>query len=122
MQADSTTLAERNEAVKAVASLSTRYATLTARCEALEQEIAEAREACPVVRRQDFFDATLLTAVNETVRQLFQMQSRCEALAAERDSLRAAQQADRERFERDLKNFAAGYTQALDDAVTKGHP
>ncbi len=44
MQADSTTLAERNEAVKAVASLSTRYVTLAARCEALEQENAAQAE------------------------------------------------------------------------------
>ncbi len=69
--------------------------TLTARCEALQTEIAEAREACPIVRRQDYFDASLLTAVNETVRQLFQMQSwrdeahaRCEALEQDRNDFR----------------------------------
>ena len=45
----------------------------------LKSEIAEAREACPIVRRQDFFDASLLTVVSETVNQLFQMQSRAEA-------------------------------------------
>ncbi len=69
MQADSTTLAERNEAVKAVASLSTRYVTLAARCEALEQQ-----------RNQALFDADERDA----------LLARCEALTAERDRLAVA--------------------------------
>ncbi len=67
---------------------------------------------------------------------------RCEALTADRDQLlagsrmlaqerdhalstleqlRASKRDDDERFGRDLKTFAAGYTQALDDAL-KGKP
>jgi hypothetical protein len=54
-----------------------------------QQEIAEAREACPIVRRQDYFDAPLLTLIEQEVSQLFQMQSRAEQLEADLTAMRA---------------------------------
>jgi hypothetical protein len=48
----------------------------------LKAEIAEAREACPIVRRQDYFDAPLLTLINAEISQLFQWQSRAEKAEA----------------------------------------
>jgi len=56
----------------------------------LKAQIGEAREACPIVRRQDYFDASLLTVVNETVSQLFQWQSWAQEAIRERDDARAA--------------------------------
>lgn len=56
----------------------------------LQAEIAAAREACPAVRMQRFFDASLLTLVEEEVSQLFRMQSRAEHAEAQCDVLRAA--------------------------------
>jgi len=56
----------------------------------LEAEIAEAREACPVVRRQDFFDAPLLTLIEQEVSQLFQMQVRAEKAEAQTAATHAA--------------------------------
>ncbi len=79
-------------------------AILTARCEALQTELADSRA--------NHIDANQRNIACE---------ARCEALTAERDQLLAAQQADQERFARDLSTFASGYTQALDDAL-KGKP
>lgn len=55
---------------------------LRASRDALEVEIATAREACPIVRTQNFCDASLLTLVEYEVSQLFRMQSRAEAAEA----------------------------------------
>ncbi len=49
----------------------------------LEEEIAEAREACPIVRRQDYFAAPLKTLIDQEISQLFQWQSRAEKAEAE---------------------------------------
>lgn len=53
------------------------------------REIAAAREACPAARMQRFFDASLLTLVNEEVGQLFKMQSRAESAEREVAALKA---------------------------------
>lgn len=45
-------------------------------------QISQAREACPVVRMQDYVDAPLLVIVKEQVSQLFRMQSRAEKAEA----------------------------------------
>lgn len=72
----------RAEVAGVLHALAAVRAESAARIAELEQEIAEAREACPVVRRQDYFDASLLTLVNEEISQLFRMQSRAEAAEA----------------------------------------
>jgi hypothetical protein len=74
------------------------------RCEALEQEKA------------DFHMAYRMKCDEETKA----LHVRCEALTAERDQFLAAQQADQDRFARDISTFASGYTQALDDHSLKG--
>jgi hypothetical protein len=53
----------------------------------LTAEIAAAREACPLVRRQDYFDAPLLTLIEHEISQLFQMQSRAEKAEATHGTL-----------------------------------
>jgi chromosome segregation ATPase len=58
--------------------LSDRIRELNERIAALEKERDEAREACPAIRMQKFFDAPLLTLVQQEIRQLFWMQSRAE--------------------------------------------
>ncbi len=50
-------------------------------------------------------------------RELRELRSRCQHLEQENQQLRAAHQADQERFDRDLSNFAAGYSQAVTDAT-----
>lgn len=56
--------AERDEAVANAEYLDVQR-------DRLQGEISEAREECPIVRRQDYFDASLLVAVRETVSMLF---------------------------------------------------
>ncbi len=77
-----------------------QIATLTARCEALQRDYGAAQ-----------------AHVAELSLEEHDIRKRCEALTAERDRLLAAQQADQERFDRDLSNFAAGYSQAVTDAT-----
>ena len=48
----------------------------------LGQEIADAREACPLVRQQEYFEAPLMTLVEQEIRQLLAMQSRAEQAEA----------------------------------------
>jgi hypothetical protein len=85
----------------------------------LTDEIAEAREACPCVRMQDFFDAPLLKCVEKTVSFGFFWQSQAEqaearATAAETREmeLRAQLAAHREPY------VAAGLTPAAEGGVT----
>ncbi len=87
-------------------------ATLTARCEALEQD------------RNDFRDEvhTLAKACTDTALERDALRVRCEALTAERDRLLAEKQADKDSFDNALAQFSAGYTQALDDAVKGTKP
>ncbi len=93
-------------------------ATLTARCEALERGRQDALEALAAAwdRRDELHVVT-----KSLDSQLINMAMRCEALTAERDSLLAEKQADKDSFDRALAQFSAGYTQALDDAL-KGKP
>ena len=58
--------------------------------EAAEQEIAEAREACPLVRRQDYFDASLLELVNHEIGQLIDMTVQRDRLASRLRAVEAA--------------------------------
>ncbi len=101
----------RDRAEKAEAEV----VALTARCEALEQEKAKVERQC------EYDMARLITMEGDLLTQRDELRDRCEALTAERDRLLAAQQADQERFDRDLQNYSSGYTQALDDAL-KGKP
>ncbi len=82
--------------------------TLTARCEALEQEKADrdAEQSAERVRLTNLL-------INE--------RNRCEALTAERDYWKSQVDEAKARFDRDLQNYSSGYTQALDDAL-KGKP
>src|SRR5262245_14882076 len=48
----------------------------------LHAALAEAREALPIVRRQDYFDATLMECIKATVSHLFSEQSRAEVAEA----------------------------------------
>lgn len=68
-----------------------RMAVLDEQVQTLEAEIADAREACPVVRRQDYFDAPLLTLIEAEISQLFSWQSQAEA------AVKRTQELERER-------------------------
>ncbi len=116
-------------------TLQEQISTLTARCEALEQEKVDERTA----RNRAFNNwqaaesrCEALTAERDTVQSLADERAdlmtqlaelsntylaRCQHLEQENTQLRAAQQADQERFERDLSNFSAGYSQAVTDAT-----
>ncbi len=78
-------------------TLQERIGSLTARCEALEQS-ASLQEMDAAIRIQ-------------------QLEMRCEALTAERDRLIASQQADQDRFDRDLAHYSQGYTEAVTDVT-----
>ncbi len=165
---------DRDNDALTIVMLKREVVSLTARCEALEQEKAtlhdnvhkhlgialsdDGNEAfldgSGVFPLQDVF--VLPAAVAHHGKELRELRVRCEALTAERDrlerlgkmcgeaadaanlknidlrsrcqhleqentQLRAAQQAERDRFDRDLQNYSSGYTQALDDAL-KGKP
>jgi hypothetical protein len=81
----------RAEAAEArVTELEATLARVTAEKDEAQAQIAEAREACPCVRQQRFFDASLLEAVNEEVSRSFRLQSRAEQAEAEAHALREA--------------------------------
>ncbi len=94
---------------KMIATLSLEKATLTARCEALERETAAGTT---------FYKLTLQQR-DQAWAEVEALKERCEALEQEIAQIR---QADQDRFDRDRANFAAGYSLALDDAVTKETP
>lgn len=77
-------------------------ASLTARCEALTAERDSLIAERDMVRQQcDYIIGVNMLAQTELAQ------------------IRQAQQADQDRFDRDRANFTAGYSLALDDAVTK---
>lgn len=84
-------------------ALRKRAEAAEARAEALQREIADAREMCPSIRMQDYFDASLLVLINNEVTRGIQWnvwakqaqeraeewKQRADALAAELAALRA---------------------------------
>ena len=67
---------------QARAEYQAEIAALKQECDVLGQEIADAREACPLVRQQEYFEAPLMTLVEQEIRQLLAMQSRAEQAEA----------------------------------------
>jgi vacuolar-type H+-ATPase subunit I/STV1 len=81
---------ERHQAATArIVALVTALAACEAREQALKDEIATAREACPSIRRQDYFDAPLLTLINKEVSRGFTLTSQVERLAEKLDAMRS---------------------------------
>ncbi len=99
-------------AVCRIADAQAFIATLTARCEALENALADEQT------ERDMHSDAAASAIKENVA----LRARCEALTAERDRLLAEKQADKDSFDNALAQFSAGYTQALDDAVKGTKP
>lgn len=78
------------------------HAATLAKAEQYRDEIAEAREACPSIRRQDYFDAPLLKLVTLEVTRGFMRDSQLQASNARAEQYREA-------LERLHARIAAGF-------------
>jgi hypothetical protein len=123
---DVSDFAESFPLVRAVADLRATLARVTAERDEAQAQIAEAREACPCVRQQRFFDASLLEAVNEEVSRSFRLQSRAEQAEAEAHALREALAQLPRYVEDEVRRYPSTYewvnASELEAALTAGQP